>query len=405
MQVLTGVTAIAGGHYHSLALKTDGTVWAWGYNGHGQLGDGTTTNRSTPVQVLTGVTAIAGGDHHSLAVKTDGTVWAWGFNQYGELGDAPVSNRSPVQVKGLTGVTALAAGDHHSLALKTDGTIWALGRNDNYGQLGDGTKTNNSTPVQVKDLAGVTAIAADDDHSLAVKTDGTAWAWGDNEYGQLGDGTTTNRSVPVQVKSLTGVTAIAAGTNHSLAANNCGTTVAVADFSFTPKASVVAQGNCATWSFNQGTHTATDTRLLGASSNPLFDSGIKSSGTYSHDFTAAGNYPYRSNAAGDPTTMTGTIKVPLKTSATTGTPSTVITVTWSSASVSGYRSDVQYRYKAPGGTYGAWTNWKTDQTTTSGTFKASTLKGTGGYQLRARIENASTLRTSLWWAPTTITIS
>jgi len=104
---LTGVTALAGGQYHSLAVKSDGTAWAWGYNGYGQLGDGTTTQRTTPVQVkgpggsgyLTGVTAIAAGYYHSLAVKSDGTAWAWGYNTYGQLGDGTTTSRStPVQV-------------------------------------------------------------------------------------------------------------------------------------------------------------------------------------------------------------------------------------------------------------------------------------------------------------------
>ena len=124
------MVAIAGGDSHSLALKSDGTVWAWGYNGCGQLGDGSTTNRLTPVQVsgLTGVVAIAGGGSHSLALKSDGTVWAWGCNDYGQLGDGTTTNRlTPVQVSGLTGVVAIAGGGAHSLALKSDGTVWAWG--------------------------------------------------------------------------------------------------------------------------------------------------------------------------------------------------------------------------------------------------------------------------------------
>ena len=185
----------------------------------------------------------------------------------------------------------------------------------------------------------------------------------------------------------------------------CAATVAVADYSFTPNTLIVGQGNCVTWSFNLGTHSATDTRHLGASSGPLFSSGLKSSGTYSYTFVAAGNYPYRSTAAGDPTTMTGIIKVPMKTSPTSGTSSTAITVTWSSAQLSGYRFDVQYRYKPLGGSYGSWIDWRTDQTATSDTFMASTLNGIGTYQLRGRLENAATLKTSLWSAAKTVSIS
>jgi alpha-tubulin suppressor-like RCC1 family protein len=220
---LSGVTAIAAGT-HSLALKSDGTAWAWGYNGFGQLGDGTTTDRLTPVQVsgLSGVTAIAAGLAYSLAVKSDGTAWAWGNNWDGELGDGTTMNErsTPVQVSGLSGVTAISgsggSGGSHSLAVKSDGTAWAWGFNT-QGELGDGTTNERSTPVQVSGLSGVTAIAAGWYHSLAVKSDGTAWAWGENAYGDLGDGTTNNSSTPVQVSGLSGVTAIAGGGFHSLA--------------------------------------------------------------------------------------------------------------------------------------------------------------------------------------------
>ena len=183
MQVsgLTDVVAIAAGGY-SLALKSDGTVWAWGYNGHGSCGDGLEgaarpSIRDTPVQVtnLSGVVAIAAGALHGLALKSDGTVWAWGLNDAGLLG---------------------AAGG---------------------GQLGDGTMTTRSTPVPVMGLGGVVAIAAGSGHSLALQDDDTLWAWGVNGFGQLGDGTTTARLTPVPVRGLVDVIAIAAGHWHSLA--------------------------------------------------------------------------------------------------------------------------------------------------------------------------------------------
>jgi alpha-tubulin suppressor-like RCC1 family protein len=192
------------------ATTTSG-LFAWGDNDYGQLGTGTTTNyipSYIPVQVsgLTGVTAIAGGRGHSLALKGDGTVWAWGDN-----------SSTPGQVNNLTGVTAIAAGGGHNLALKGDGTVWAWGYNPN-GQLGTGTTTISSTiPVQVSGLTGVTAIAAGGNHSLAPKGDGSVWAWGYDQHGQLGNGTATDSSTPVQVSGLTGVTAIAAGEEHSLA--------------------------------------------------------------------------------------------------------------------------------------------------------------------------------------------
>ncbi|WP_244237814.1 RCC1 domain-containing protein, partial [Corallococcus llansteffanensis] len=226
VQGLTGVAALAAGYQHSLAVKQDGTVWAWGYNVNGQLGDGTVTDRPNPVQVqgLTGVTALAVGFYHSLALKQDGTVWAWGSNITGQLGDGTTTDRlTPVQVQGLTGVTALAAGASHTLALKQDGTAWAWGFN-NYGQLGDGTATDRLTPVQVQGLTGVTALASGGSHTLALKQDGTVRAWGFNDMGQLGDGTRTNRSTPVQVQGLTGIAAISAGGAHTVALRTDGTT-------------------------------------------------------------------------------------------------------------------------------------------------------------------------------------
>ena len=155
--------AVAAGSQHSLALKADGTVWAWGWGEFGQLGDGSATDRWMPVQVgpLAGVIAIAAGAAHCLALKDDGTVWAWGANRSGQLGDGTTTwgRPTPVQVRGLTRVVAIAAGSTHGLALKTDGTLWAWG--ENYaGQLGNGTTTQQLTPVQVTGIAGIIAIAA-----------------------------------------------------------------------------------------------------------------------------------------------------------------------------------------------------------------------------------------------------
>ena len=209
----TIVIEIAGGGGHTIALKSDGTVWTWGNNGDGQLGDGGTTGSSIPDQVndLSGVSAIASGADHSMALKSDGTVWAWGRNQFGQLGDGTTIQRNtPVQVSGLTGVTAIAGGALHSIALKSDGTVWTWGLNEN-GQLGDGTGTNKTTPVQVSGLTDVTAIAGGVEHTIALKNDGTVWGWGHNQLGQLGDGTSgsgTNKSTPVQVNGLTGVISI-----------------------------------------------------------------------------------------------------------------------------------------------------------------------------------------------------
>ena len=212
--------AIGAGHSHACLVKADGTVWCFGGNALGQLGDGTTTNRNAPVQV-TGLTDVVrvmpSGYDHSLAVKADGTVRAWGYNIWGMLGDGTTTNQwTPVAVSGLTGAQAVAAGIFHSLALKNDGTVWSWGDNA-HGQLGDGTTTDHYTAAQVGGLADVVAIAAGWYHSVALKRDGTVWTWGDNERGQLGDGTTTDRLAPVQVPGLTGVVAIAAAGYHTRA--------------------------------------------------------------------------------------------------------------------------------------------------------------------------------------------
>ncbi|MCL2140281.1 MAG: RCC1 repeat- and reductase domain-containing protein [Dehalococcoidia bacterium] len=253
--------AISAGYYHSLALKSDGTVWGWGMGGGGQLGNGLSGSgleheHTTPVQVLgvggsgnlTDVIAISAGGFHSLALKSDGTVYAWGQNyQFGQLGNGTYTNSSiPVQVLGvggignLTDVIAISAGYQYSLALKSDGTVYAWGRNY-YGQLGDDTTTNSTTPVQVLGVGGignltdVIAISAGHEYSLALKSDGTVYAWGENYYGQLGidtNGIGTDSSTPVQVLgvggsgNLAGIIAISAGKDHSLALKSDGTVYA-----------------------------------------------------------------------------------------------------------------------------------------------------------------------------------
>lgn len=224
---LTGVDSVAASDAYLLAQRQDGTVWAWGWNTNGQLGDGTTTQRATPRQVvgLQNVVQVRAGAAHSLALDTDGSVWAWGWNSYGQLGDGGVSDRATAaKVIGISGVTAISAGGAgaHALALKADGTVWAWGRND-YGQLGDGSTENRSTPVQVSALSGIVAIATGSKHSLALRSDGAVMAWGRNSSGQVGDGTTVDRLLPVAVTVPPGITSIAAGDIFSLAVRFDGT--------------------------------------------------------------------------------------------------------------------------------------------------------------------------------------
>lgn len=224
---LTGIRQVSTGCNDTVALKSDGTVVAQGSNFKGQLGDGTTTDRLSPVAVpgLTGVVEVSAGCFFTLALKSDGTVWAWGSYAGGVLADGTViDSPSPIPVAALSGVARVVAATSggHALALRSDGTVWAWGSNL-FGQLGDGTLRNRWTWQAVQGLTGIVAVAAGNDHSVAVKSDGTVWAWGYNGLGQLGDGTQTLRTGPVMVPGLTGVVAVAGGNAHTLAVKSDGT--------------------------------------------------------------------------------------------------------------------------------------------------------------------------------------
>jgi alpha-tubulin suppressor-like RCC1 family protein len=227
---VSGIDAVTAGIQHTVALKSDGTVWAWGYGLNGQIGNSTTNKiQKTPVLAsgLSGVNAIAAGGYHSVALKSDGTVWTWGLNTYGQLGLGYTNGfrNMPTKITTLTGVTKIAAGNIHTICLKSDGTVWTCGRNLSA-QLGDGTTTQRATPVLVGGLSGIVdiAVGAEGSHNLALKSDGTVWAWGAANYGQIGDGTiASKRLVPVQVLNLTQVSSIAAGLGHSLAMKADGT--------------------------------------------------------------------------------------------------------------------------------------------------------------------------------------
>jgi len=224
---------VTGGASHTVALKSDGTVWAWGNNYSGQLGDGTNDTHISPVQVsaLCDVIAIAAGESHNLALKKDGTVWAWGANLNWQLGrdNSALPNtmsKIPLQVPNLSGVVAIAAGSGHSVALKNDGTVWGWGACA-AGQLGFelGNSQVSSLPKQVSTLTNVKAIAAGSYHTAALANDGTVWTWGTNGYGALGYDVTGSgiQYTPHMVPNLTNADAIATGYYFTVVLKSDGT--------------------------------------------------------------------------------------------------------------------------------------------------------------------------------------
>jgi alpha-tubulin suppressor-like RCC1 family protein len=215
--VITPVTTFSGGTNwkqvscggHTAAIKTDGTLWTWGVNSSGQLGDNTTTQRLTPVTTFAGGTnwkQVSCGREHTAAIKTDGNIWTWGRNAYGQLGDYRTISRSTPVTTAMSGTTwkQVACGGYHTAALRNTGQIMVWGRND-YGQLGDNTTINRS--IVFSSLGGTNwkQVSGGNGHTTAIKTDGTLWTWGRNSSGQLGDNTTISRSTPV--------TTFAGGTN------------------------------------------------------------------------------------------------------------------------------------------------------------------------------------------------
>lgn len=239
---LGGVVAVSGGAAHSLALKGDGTVWAWGDDTHGAVGDGAVDGMvltPTPVGGLPTIRAVAAGASHSLALAADGTVWAWGDNNWGALGnDSGIvccyKRGTALPVSGLSGVVAIAAGGSVSMALKADGTVWVWGSNTN-GQLGDNFASKDyvghPAPQQAPGLGGITAITAAYGHLHALKGDGTVWGWGDNGEAELGLGQASTGycgciATPTQTPGASGVVAISAGDFHTLALKADGTVLA-----------------------------------------------------------------------------------------------------------------------------------------------------------------------------------
>jgi alpha-tubulin suppressor-like RCC1 family protein len=193
---------VASGNAHTVAIKTDGTLWTWGFGANGQLGTNDTIQRSTPVTTFAGGNnwkQVSSGGNHTAAIKTDGTLWTWGLGTSGQLGNAQITNRSTpvITVAGGNNWKQVSAGDIHTTAIKTDGTLWTWGSGSS-GQLGNAQTTSRSTPVTT--FAGGSSwkqVSSGNSHTVAIKTDETLWTWGNGNSGRLGNNQTTNRSTPV----------------------------------------------------------------------------------------------------------------------------------------------------------------------------------------------------------------
>ncbi|WP_341347072.1 hypothetical protein [Paenibacillus sp. FSL H3-0469] len=223
----TPLSLISAGMAHGLYIKPDGSVWTWGRNTYGELGDGTTTYKTTATQVygIDNVISVAAGDHHSLALKSDGSVWAWGNNDSGQLGTGSyISSVLPVKVVGLNNVISIASNKYTSYALQSDGSVWSWGSNLE-GQLGVGYGVNvtPTLPSRVLNLNGVIALSAKSETALALKSDGTVWGWGYNNQFQLGGNYTDSVYGARKIVGLSGITQIAAGRECNLALKNDGT--------------------------------------------------------------------------------------------------------------------------------------------------------------------------------------
>lgn len=214
------IQQLSAGGEHTCVLDQAGTIWCWGRNSDGALGNGGWDDTSTPSALILGVGIeaifLATGKLHSCAVASDGAVYCWGDNRGGQLGDGSLAAQSePVQVSGLTGAVAVAAGRAHTCALTAGGEVWCWGSND-AGQLGDGTDSCKLIPVRLP-LSGIVEVALGSEHSCARAGDGRVWCWGGNEHGQLGTGDERGALLPVEIASLSDSEALALGREHTCA--------------------------------------------------------------------------------------------------------------------------------------------------------------------------------------------
>ena len=229
VKIMDGVLSVSVGFNFTMAIKTDGSLWAWGRNNTvGSLGDSTSEDRPSPVKIMDGVSSVSIGDGgHTAVIMTDGSLWTWGWNTLGQLGNGVTDNRTgviSVPSKIMDGVASVSLGARFTMALKTDGSLWAWGGNSD-GQLGDGTTEDRHSPVKIMD--GVASFSAGGLHAMAVKTDGSLWGWGRNSFknnddreGMVGDGTTEDRHSPVRI--MDGVLSVSAGLYHTMAVKTDG---------------------------------------------------------------------------------------------------------------------------------------------------------------------------------------
>ena len=230
---MDNVATVSAGIIHTMAIDTNGQLWGWGDNRFGQLGVVTTTTRHfDPVRVpgMDNVIAVSAGGRlwwgedggYTMAIDTDGQLWGWGSNFSGQLGDGTTTSRySPMRVPGMDNIVAVSTGKWHTMAIDADGQLWGWGRND-LGQLGDGTTTSRYSPIKVPGMSNVIAVSANLRHTMAIDADGQLWGWGLNGHGQLGDGTWTDRHNPIRVPGMDNVVAVSAGHYHTMAIDYTG---------------------------------------------------------------------------------------------------------------------------------------------------------------------------------------
>lgn len=223
---IDNIKILACGNNHTLVIKNDGTLWGWGANSYGQLGDGSNTTRYVPFQIGTDNNwkslALGGGRWHNLAIKNDGTLWAWGRNDLFQLGNGnTVNENNPIQIGQDTNWTMVAANYSHSLAIKSNGTLWAWGRNAS-GQLGNGTNESVNQPIQISSDTNWVKISAGGEFSIAMKSDSSIWGWGSNEFGQIGLPSSSYVYQPTMISTAKDWVNISTGHSNSFFINNNG---------------------------------------------------------------------------------------------------------------------------------------------------------------------------------------